>query len=48
MVDVNHEAKSIESEIIGWRRTLHQNPELDTNLPETTTFIKTRLEEMGF
>lgn len=41
------ESKSMESELIAWRHTLHQIPELGTNLPETTAFIKEKLTAMG-
>ena len=47
MIDVKQEVKKIESEIIEWRHQLHMIPELHTELPKTTAFIKARLEEFG-
>ena len=47
MIDVKQEVKKIESEIIEWRHQLHMIPELHTELPKTTAFIKARLDEMG-
>lgn len=37
----------IEEEIIGWRRDLHQIPELGLELPQTSAYIQNRLKEMG-
>lgn len=47
MFDIKQEVKKIEGEIIEWRRTLHQIPELHDELPQTTAFVRSRLEEMG-
>ncbi|MBQ1229244.1 MAG: amidohydrolase [Firmicutes bacterium] len=47
MFNITQEVKKIESEIISWRRQLHMIPELHTELPKTTAFIKARLDEMG-
>ena len=47
MIDVKQEVKKIESEIIEWRHQLHMIPEIHTELPQTTAFIKARLEEIG-
>lgn len=41
------EAKNIESELIVWRHSLHQIPELGTKLPKTTEFIKEKLTSLG-
>lgn len=41
------EAKNIESELIAWRHSLHQIPELGTKLPKTTEFIKEKLTSLG-
>lgn len=37
----------LQSELITWRRALHQIPERGMDLPQTTAFIRARLEEMG-
>ena len=47
MFDIKQEVKKIESEIIEWRRALHQIPELHDELPQTTSFIRAQLDEMG-
>lgn len=47
MFDVVSEVKKIEKDIIGWRRDLHQIPELGLNLPKTTEYIKKVLDEIG-
>ncbi len=40
-------AKSIEPDIIKWRRTVHRYPELGMDTPRTSAFIKEALESMG-
>jgi len=41
------EAKEISGEIIAWRRELHKIPEIGLILPQTSAFVKARLDEMG-
>ncbi len=41
-------ARSIESQLIEWRRYLHQNAEICFDLPLTTTFVKSKLQEFGY
>ena len=40
-------AKEIQDEIITWRRRLHRMPELGLFLPQTSAYIKARLDEWG-
>ena len=40
-------AQNIREQIIKDRRFLHQIPEIGTDLPETSAYIKKRLDEMG-
>lgn len=40
-------AKSIEPDIINWRRKVHRYPELGMDTPRTSAFIKETLESMG-
>lgn len=40
-------AKSVEEEMISWRRDLHQFPELGLELPKTSKYVQNRLTEMG-
>lgn len=46
-MNVLEEVKKIEQDIIKWRRDLHQIPELNLNLPKTSKYVQTQLEEMG-
>lgn len=41
------EAKELQSTLVSWRRSLHQIPETGICLPQTVSYIKDRLEEMG-
>ena len=38
MVDFLKEAEGIEQEVIGWRRHVHQYPELLMHLPESVIY----------
>ena len=40
-------AGSIREQIVTDRRNLHQIPEIGTDLPQTSAYIKKRLDEMG-
>lgn len=42
------EAQSFQSDLVAWRRHLHQNPEVRMHLPDTSAFVKQKLEEMGY
>ena len=42
-----NEAKALQEELVANRRWLHQHPELGLHLPETTAFVKSKLDEMG-
>lgn len=48
MVDFLKEAEEIEQEVIGWRRHVHQYPELLMDLPETAAFVEHELKSMGY
>ena len=41
------EAKSLYTEVVQWRRSLHQIPEIGIQLPQTVAFVCARLAEMG-
>lgn len=41
------QAKRISQMITGWRRDLHKIPELDLDLPETSAYVRSRLNELG-
>lgn len=40
--------RELETEVVSWRRHLHQNPELSFNLPKTTAFVMQKLREFGY
>lgn len=46
-MNLKNEAKSINEEIIKWRRDLHRIPEVGTNLPLTAQYVCDRLDEFG-
>ena len=41
------EAEALQDELVCNRRWLHQHPEVGLHLPETTAYVKSRLDEMG-
>ena len=41
------EAQAMQEELVSWRRTLHQIPEIGVKLPQTVAFVVSKLEEMG-
>lgn len=45
--ELMREAAKLQSQLVEWRRTLHQMPETGTHLPRTTAFIEEKLTEMG-
>lgn len=40
-------ARSIQNDMIKWRRDLHQIPEIGLELPKTSAYVQERLKEMG-
>lgn len=40
-------ATQIHEKVVGWRRHLHQNPELSFQEYETSAFVKTQLDQLG-
>ncbi|MBE6071867.1 MAG: amidohydrolase [Clostridium butyricum] len=42
------QAKAIKDEIVSYRRTIHENPEVGDNLPQTKTFVINKLKEFGY
>ncbi|HWP50529.1 MAG TPA: M20 family metallopeptidase [Clostridia bacterium] len=42
------EAQEMYPELVEWRRTLHQHPEIGLDLPVTVTFVTDKLREMGY
>lgn len=48
MKNILNQAKSMQNELVEWRRYLHQNPELGMDLPITTAFVTDKLRSMGY
>lgn len=46
-IDIIQEVRNNHDTVVGWRRALHQIPELGTELPQTVAFVAARLAEMG-
>lgn len=44
---IYQEAKAMEEQLLAWRRQLHHHPELGQQLPQTTTLVKTVLDDLG-
>ncbi|AYV95353.1 M20 metallopeptidase family protein [Fusobacterium necrophorum] len=44
---VLEDVKALHSDMIQWRRDLHQIPELNLELPKTVAYLKRELESMG-
>ena len=44
---IREKAKALEDQIVRDRRTIHRFPEIGTDLPRTSGYVKKRLEEMG-
>ena len=44
---IKNRLAEMHDEIKGWRRALHQIPELQFDLPKTTAFVEARLREIG-
>lgn len=48
MPTILDEARALQDQIVRDRRWLHQHPELGFDLPETSAYVRARLEEMGY
>ena len=42
------QAQALKEEIIDYRRTIHANPEVGSDLPITTKYVMDKLTEMGY
>lgn len=47
-MDFLKRAEELKPELVAWRRTLHANPEIGFELPETTKFVWEQLCAMGY
>ena len=41
------EAQQMQAQLVAWRRTLHQIPEVGIKLPQTMAFLQNQLDDMG-
>lgn len=48
MKELFNEAKAINENIVEWRRYIHENAEVHTDLPKTTAYVIEKLREMGY
>ena len=46
-INIIQEVKKNHETVVGWRRALHQIPEVGIELPQTVAFVAARLAEMG-
>lgn len=46
-MDLLHEIKALEPEMLSWYHHLHANPEIELSLPHTVAFVCEKLAEMG-
>ena len=46
-MNINKLAEDMQAQVVKWRRDLHQIPELDHDLPETSKYVQERLTEMS-
>ncbi len=46
-MNCNDLAKSVQGDVINWRRELHQIPEVGLDLPQTSKYISDQLDNMG-
>lgn len=46
--DILDQAKALETEVVEWRRTIHEYPEVGKKLPHTKKFVMEKLREFGY
>lgn len=47
ITDILNKVSAIEPELIGWRRDLHQIPEISFDLPRTSAYVEEKLRSFG-
>jgi metal-dependent amidase/aminoacylase/carboxypeptidase family protein len=45
---IEREAKEIEAQMVGWRRDIHQNPELGNSELRTSALVAAHLKQLGY
>ena len=48
MNKIMEQAIAIKDDIVSYRRTIHANPEVGTELPMTKKFVMDKLKEFGY
>ena len=48
MKELLEQARALESELVRWRRHIHENPEVGGDLPETCAYVTEELRKMGY
>lgn len=48
MNKIINQAKLIKDELITYRRTIHSNPEVGSELPKTKSYVINKLKEFGY
>lgn len=48
MNDFMEKAKLIKEDIVGYRRDIHENPEVGAELPKTKAYVMNKLREFGY
>ena len=48
MNKILEQAQAIKSDIVEYRRTIHQNPEVGDTLPKTKAYVMDKLRELGY
>lgn len=48
MKEIMNQAKLIKDELISYRRTIHSNPEVGSELPKTKAYVIDKLKEFGY
>ena len=46
-IDFYKEAQEMRDQLVEWRRTFHQMPELGLELPKTSAYVREELTKMG-
>ena len=48
MNNILEQAQAIKNDIVEYRRTIHENPEVGDTLPKTKAYVMDKLRELGY
>ena len=48
MKELLEQARSLNGELVRWRRHIHENPEVGADLPDTCAYVAEELRKMGY